>query len=458
MMTRKFQVGWLLFLFGVTMFVSCKHTPAIPNIQYDQDAAQLRIIQSDTSAHDSLFLDIDEACHHIVIIRDTIVYPLKEFIKGGDLYQIAYMLSTNNNTLQVKMRTSRTNDTLLQYHFVPKEIQQIKVAKVVSGQCASLYDVNYNRNFLKKIRQWFFKKNITPNDSIIQNMNSIIHQLTYTGKNEYAPRQNEVPTVSSTSGLKFRFDVDLPGDYFYLYSFPCMDGSPIKNFVEKKIADNFKDAFHSTRDIFTSANNGALGPNILFMIGIDKNWNYDFLPVGIYVIDNVPPKIYSELRRNGPYAYSTYFYDLNIKQNKTWPNVTTIPSKNMMVHLPNFTYSNAVETVKISTEYFQGDDYNGYNIPFVISTQGYVRYVTIGNHRITLENSYLNEKRVKLRIKGIHTGSNRIPLSATDTKGNKSEGSMQINLVPLTSSRQSDYDDLEERIDDLEDRLSDLEN
>ena len=92
MMTRKFQVGWLLFLFGVTMFVSCKHTPAIPNIQYDQDAAQLRIIQSDTSAHDSLFLDIDEACHHIVIIRDTIVYPLKEFIKGGDLYQIAYML------------------------------------------------------------------------------------------------------------------------------------------------------------------------------------------------------------------------------------------------------------------------------------------------------------------------------------------------------------------------------
>ena len=99
----------------------------------------------------------------------------------------------------------------------------------------------------------------------------------------------------------------MPGKYFYLYSFPCKSGTPIRSFVEKKIAIDFKDAYLSTKDVFSCANRGGLGPNVLFLIAINENWKYELMPVCLIIIDTKAPSIY----RSSTTYFDLMLYNMN---------------------------------------------------------------------------------------------------------------------------------------------------
>jgi hypothetical protein len=440
--------------------VSCEHIPTKPVVEYDSDNFVVQIIQTDTAAHDSAFIIIGDVYKEVVPIKDTIKFYVENTLKKLNQIEIAYKLAKRNYTFDISIRTTRTNDTLFQYRYNTFEINPINVAEVLSGPCVGLYDVNYKRDYHGKIRQWMFKKDLTPDSLIIENTNSILRQFNYSGKNEYSALNASVPIITSLIGLKYKIKAQLAGDYYYLYAYSCNSGIPIKAFVESKITKGLTDAYNTLDDEFTCSNNGGSGPNVLFLIGIDKNWKYEVLPVGIVLIDNVAPEISSIGHKPTIYkGLNRYYYTNYSRSSLSWSKTITLPSKNMQINIPNISASIS-SSVSVSYGDFEGNDYFGYNIPFYVNVYGDVQTLTIGSH-ILNGNTIKNGECIRLHIKSLHVGDNALPLSAIDSRGNKSNGSLSIPIVSIRrkiSYHDDDYDDLEDRISDLESRMDDLDD
>ena len=118
-------------------------------------------------------------------------------------------------------------------------------------------------------------------------------------------------------------------------------------------------------------------------------------------------------------------------------------------------------SVSVSYGDFEGNDYFGYNIPFYLNVYGDVKTVTVGSHKLD-GNSIKNGECIRLHIRSLHIGDNALPLSATDSRGNKSNSSLSIPIVSIRRNTSyhddDDYDDLEDRISDLESRMEDLDD
>jgi len=439
---------------------SCEHIPTKPVVEYDPDNAIIKIVQTDTAAHDSAFIFIADMYREVVPIKDTIRLSVENTIKKQDLIEVAHKLAKQNNIFNVSIRTTRTSDTVFQYKYNTIDINPINVAEVLFGPCTGFYDVNYKRDYHGKIRQWMFKNDLTPDSLLIENTNSLLRQFNYSGKNEYSALSTSVPIVTSLAGLKYRFNAQLDGDYYYLYAYSCKSGKPIKSFVESKITQGLSDAHHNLDDEFMCSNNGGSGPNVLFLIGIDKNWKYEALPVGIVVIDDIAPEI--SARGHLPARYGSLYgnYSIyNTSSSLSWSKIITLPSQNMLINIPNIPASIS-SSVSVLYGDFRGNDYFGYNIPFYVYVYGDVQTLTIGSHKLN-GNSIKNGECIRLHIKGLHIGDNALPLSATDSRGNKSNSSLSIPIVSYqrnTSYHDDDYDDLEDRISDLESRMDDLDD
>lgn len=444
---------------------SCEHIPTSPVVEYDSDNAVIQIIQTDTAAHDSAFIIIGDVYREVLPIKDTIRLSIEKEIKKLNQIEVAYKLAKQNYIFDISIHTTRTSDTLFQYKYNTFDIKPINVVEVISGPCMGFYDENYKRDYHGKIRQWLFTNNLIPDSLVIERTNSILRQFNYSGKNEYRTLSESVPIVTSLTGLKYRFKAQLTGDYYYLYAYSCKSGIPIKSFVESKISNGLTDAHHTLDDEFTCSNNGGSGPNVLFIIGIDKNWKYEALPIGIVVIDDIAPEI--SARRHMPTRDKRLYGDFSFYNNTSynnssslsWSKTITLPSQNMLINIPDIPAS-ITSSVSVSYGDFEGNDYFGYNIPFYIYVYGDVQTVTIGSHKLN-GNSIKNGECIRLHIKNLHIGDNSLPISATDSRGNKSNSSLSIPIVSIRRNTSyqddDDYDDLEDRISDLESRMDDLD-
>jgi len=461
MKRRRDYCHSLLVLMMLITNTSCEHIPTKPVVKYDSEKAMIQVIQTDTAAHDSAFISIGSIYQSVIPIKDTVSLSITGTIKNLNQIEVAYKLATHNNTFDVTVRTSRTSDTIFHYRYNTFDIKPINVAEVVSGPCRGFYDVNNRRDYHGKIRQWIFNNNLSPDSSVIETANSILRQFNYSGKNEYSALNNSIPIVNSLSGLKFRFNAQLEGDFFYLYAYSCSSGKPIKSFVESKITKGLSDAHHSIGDEFACSNNGGSGPNVLFLVGINKNWKYEALPVGIIVVDDIAPEIRARGHMPTRYRglYNSY-YDYGNGSSLYWSKTITLPRQNMVINIPNISASIS-SYVSVSYGNFEGNDYSGYNIPFYVSISGDVLSLTIGSHRLN-GSSIKNDECIRLHIRGLHTGDNSLPLTAVDSRGNKSTSSLSIPLVTIRNNPSyhddEDYDDLEDRISDLESRLDDLDD
>lgn len=443
------------------MLCACEHVPQKPIVEYDTESSIINIVQMDTAAHDTAYIDIENLYHKVVPIKDTIKISawnsLEKLYQSGELNQIelAYSLVKQGNKLNIKVRTTRTNDTIFLYHYQTFEIKPINVAEIVSGTCRGFYDVNYNRNYYKYIRQWFFQKELTPDSTLIEKIHSILKQFNYSGKNEYGTLNGSVPIVSNISNLKFNIKATLPGKYFYLYSYPIESDETIQAFVESKIAGGLTDAYKNINSTLSCCNSGRFGQNILFLIGIDDNWKYDILPVGIVVIDDCGPSIYPKgeyISGFSGWKYSEYYLPSNryeyIKKKRL-----TLHSHNILIHLSD-NYDDITGIFQIGYGSLSGNDYFGYDIPFHIRTSGDVKTITIGTHKLNA-NAVNDKEFVRLHLRNLHD----IPLTVIDARGNISKLSMYIPIHYNTrkSYNNNDYNDLESRVNDLESRMNEFE-
>ena len=425
--------------------------PAHPLISYDEDLNQVNFIQVDTLAHDTAYISIGEIIYDSLSIKDSLFYSVKKALASLNQKVLAYNLIKNQNELLIKVQTKRGIDTSFIYKYKEFDIIPIKTAKVISGPCVGLYDVNYKRDYHKSIRAWMFDNGISPDSLMIEQMNSLMRQLNYSGWNEYSVYKNNIPIVKNLRNQHFKFDVDMSGKYFYLYI-----GKNIKNiipFIKEKITENFKDATNSTQAAFKCSNMYVSGPNVIFLISIDENWNYKILPVGFTIIDNKAPEIYTGCY-NSRFSFAKVESKYRNALEVSWPKELYLTKSNIKINIPQQEFS-ICEAVSITYGDFSGDNHWGYNIPFWVAKKGDIKSISIGNKTFPAS-SIKNDRIIHIHMKSLKIGENIIRISASDIHGNTSTETISISTI-RRSPKTTYYDDEEDQYDDLEDRINDLE-
>ncbi len=449
-------------IFFILSLCSCHFDkePAHPLITYDEDLIRVNFIQVDTLAHDTAYVSIGEIVYDSLRIKDSLFYSVKKALGSLDQKILAYNLIKNKNELLINVQTKRGIDTSFIYKYKEFDIIPTKTAKVISGPCVGLYDVNNKRDYHKSIRTWMFDNGISPDSLMIEKMNSLMRQFNYSGWNEYSVYKTDIPILKNLDNQHFRFDADISGDYFYLYVGRNIDR--MLSFIKEKVSQDFKGAVKSTNALFTCNNKYASGPNVLFLIGIDKNWNYEILPVGFVIIDKEAPEIYPiGLKSN---SYRSFIFDKdNISLSYiSWPDCLRLNKSKIHINIPK---QNNPITASVSIKYgnFLGDNYFGYDIPFYINKKGDLKTLTIGRKTISAS-SIVNGYSIRIHFRSLNIGDNQIKISASDIRGNTSSTTMPIPTVYARRNNykynyddDDKYDDLEDRINELEDRLDDIE-
>lgn len=461
------------------LIISCtsenksEYIPELPSIHYNPTKQQLTFIKNDSSAYDTAFVEIEGVYKKKFLIDGSISLSIKELLKEQDEIKLAYSLYNHDNKLKIKASTSRTNDTIFNYIHKKIDITPIPIAKVIYGNCSELYDVNFQRDYRDKIRLWVFKHDITPDSLLIEGMNSLMKQFNYTGHKEYSISRSNSYIVNSLKGLRFKFNVTLPGKYYYLYA--GRDG--IKQFIEDKISRGLVDAHYSTSDMFICEQEGLSGSNCLYMIGIDDNWKYKIIPCGVIYVDNISPRIsipnhasaYNNINNPGTRTFNQLLGKTNESDNQSGIYIGNginlqggaerifLEKENIVVDIPEPSES-INSNVHVSYGAFQGYG-TMYNIPFEVAATGDAKTITIGGHKLNANDLSGFTKTIRLIIPNLHVGDNSIPITATDVRGNKEVSTMHIRIVPINYNNDYDYDydELDERISDIESRLEELE-
>lgn len=440
-----------------SILASCEYTPGLPIIMFNQGTNTISVVQTDTAAHDMAYLSIDGVYNDSLKIKDTLNITLKDIFNYVNDMDIAYMLSTKDNKLTINLKTTRTNDTTFVFNYDSIDVSPIQIANV-TGKCMGFIDVNYDKDYTNDIRLWLYKNKITPNTDIIGKMNSLLRQFNYSGNKEYAIKNSiDIPIINSLQGCTYKINANVKGQYFYLFASNC--ANTINPFIEEKISNGLKDAYKSSSGSFVCQQEGDIGPNVLYLIGIDENWNSYILPIGVVFVDNEAPWVtsrgYVPDSRYLPIGGGNWGLLSNGEpKEKPWPSQIYFKRHNILVNLPDPPQT-LKSTVSISYGSFHGNDYFGYDIPFYINANGDVKTIIIGNHKIPYDRIKENNC-ITLHLKKLHIGDNSLPIYAIDKRGNVGKSTLNISIE--SSRPNMSYDeDIEDRINDLEDRISNLE-
>lgn len=449
-------MSYIIMIFSLMCSCLDKQMPAHPLMEYDDELASINLIQCDTLANDTAIISIEDLIRDTVVIKDTINYSVKKELNRVNQLSLADKLIQKNKVLKARVETTRGIDTSFMYRFKEIKIEPIITARVLSGNCVGLYDVNYKRDYQKRIRAWMFDKKRTPDTLLINRMNALMKQINYSGWKEYSAVDNNLPIVKTLIDESFSFETDLPGKYFYLISGKSYEG--IVSFIKDRISSGFDGAEMSSHAMFKCSNAGFSGPNILFLIGIDDNWEYNILPVGLIVIDNLAPEIYALGRKRNSYLIVDN-EGVNPRKKINWPYNCYLKEIHTKVNIPSKGKA-ITSAVTIRYGHFEGNDYFGYDIPFYIFKTGDIKEITIGKQKISAK-SIIDGECKRVHLKSLKIGDNEIKLSATDMRGNTSFSKISIPIVHSyqnnDNDNDNDYDELEGRVNDLEGRINNLE-
>lgn len=298
MAVRRIKIVKFFLLLLLSTLLSCKdeYKPSQPQIKYDETSAIIQFMPTDHLVKDTAIITIGSIVkdrvpiNNLVTINRTVTYKIRERLQRFDQMQLSYFLSLDS-TFVVNVKTYRGIDTSFVYNYNCPTIEPVKIAKVISGECAELRDVNVSRDFIVKIKNWLFDNEINPDSQLISKMNNYLKRMNYSSIKEYGMKGKTIPVINKIENQKYKFDVDIAGDYFYLIAF--QDSFKIRSFVKERIAEGLTDAKRTTKETFHCYNQAKHGINTLLLIAIDKNWKYCILPVGMIAIDKNGPFIRS---------------------------------------------------------------------------------------------------------------------------------------------------------------------
>ena len=265
-----------------------------------------------------------------IINNDTVVDCLQYLRDNNDKYKIALDATQNNG---IVIRAAIANAT--------SETFKIKLDRpFAKSQLYAKEITNYCNPFIRKtlqyceeeIRKFLFRNNIHFDDNFVKNMGVNYALLEKSDYTEYITRDSIVPIYGNPKELKFKIESNLKADYYYLLltdnvfsetklSPSIVSSLDIRSFIEEQVSCNFSDGV-SSLDQFVQLYNKRNNGNILMLIGLNKDWTFNYFPLGLLYICDYGPYIFSEKPDNekeGIEAFARMHMTLSPK--KLDPNV-----------------------------------------------------------------------------------------------------------------------------------------
>ena len=427
-------------------------------VQQDPPAIHYRIqlmddtIEVHTNCDNIISMTINVAG---VIISKTIHKPYRINIltdvmslSEENKYELALYATKNNNILPLHINIVNALDTIIDFHFKPLRFDDAKTCIV--GKCAPLILKSSDTNLIPDTKRWLFRKKEHLTDSLVMNMVNLLRKM---GSNEFEDyiTNSSIPVVNSLPCEKYKVSSNMIADHYVLFAFESQN--EVDKFVEDIVSDNFKLTTETLTNPLTCYGE-TNGCKCIALIGINDNWSYDVMPLGLVVIDNIAPKTraidYSS--NSGTfdmlYGYNSYGYNTNdlnndIKNlldndNSDIQNKKTITiSDNRRINMENIPEIDGNVTIQAVNM-----DGNGIkcSITFVISYSGDAKSVTIVREYATgeYESYYPKPERKTILLKDSQSkikivydyhltdGDNLIPLIVEDNHGNKKQ--IEINV------------------------------
>ena len=265
-----------------------------------------------------------------IINNDTIVDCLQYLRDNNDKYKIALDATQNNGIVirvEIANATSETFKIKLDRPFAKAKLY----AKEITNFCNPFIRKTLQFNE-EEIRKYLFRNNIHFDDNFVKNMGVNYALLEKSDYTEYITRDSIVPIYGNPKELKFKIESNLKADYYYVLLtdqfFSDTNLAPsivssldLRSFIEEQVSCNFSDGV-SSLDQFVQLYNKRYKGNFLMLIGLNKDWTFNYFPLGLLDICKYGPYIFNERTNNETEGMKAFArMHMEFSQNKLDPNV-----------------------------------------------------------------------------------------------------------------------------------------
>ena len=320
---------------------------------------------------------------------------------------IALLAAKNNNELQVSLSITELLDTAFVYHLTPVISMQDDNIQY-TGVGAKVVSKSASRNVDDELKRWLYRKHEVLNDSLFAALRTNYIYLTETKNNDFVVR-GEIPVIHSLEGNKYSVTSNMVADYYAAIA--CSSQSFIDKFVENSVVKNYKNLSTTKSNLSCVAENNNSGYFCIVLLGINKDYSYQQLPVAVVAVDNAAP--------NNNYLPGV-FEGFNFKNNTKviMPNKATEIFGNASVRVAHWD-GNGLECNVTFLVNFAGDAKSA-----TIHRRGELCYPNkyLGNHFSVADKVFYAKDGYEQRFTWkmhFDDGDNEIPVTVEDYHGNK---------------------------------------
>lgn len=269
----------LLSVFAL-IFFSCQPK----KIAIAIDNADLTISINDTLTHEITIMGAN-ARRLSWFSKEWTVDLMDLIVKTGNAYNAALQI-VEQGTIQFRITIDTDIDTTILFKPVLEGEPASLYASIRYGTCAKLQEQETSSEDIIQTKSWLYDKNKPKPDSVVAKMSNIIRQLEQYDYKVLEPSE-KIPVVKSLKGVSYGVSTNMEADYYYLFATACED--ELDHFIKGVVANGFKGAEVNTSHDMTCFRYkyGVLG---MFLIGVNKDWSKQIIPVGVVVVGSVLPK------------------------------------------------------------------------------------------------------------------------------------------------------------------------
>ena len=344
---------------------------------------------------------------------DTIAYTIA---CTGD-FNVHYMLKNGEEIWADSIKTYNIPDVLNSYN------SKINFARILTEGYGAIKRCDYLQ-YYKQAKVFLVRNNLKTTDEFVRRMAYFIYVILNNG-HENLYELSEIKTVKSLPQRSVPINTTMNFDFFYLLA--VNNEANLRAFVESEIVDDFERGKRNNvagdKQILLTPilyNSYASGRMYLFLLGINKNWDYDYCPVGGIAIDNIAPTLLWEnpLPSIHLNLFGNYSADDCIEKFDDY-----------YIRFPDILYQSQIKDVTWGN--FEGNNYWGYPITFTVNIAkvGDLASVILQGKRYDIDmlqafkrNCFVFEHR----IPQLNIGDNYITIKFVDRIGNVSSGKINI--------------------------------
>lgn len=291
---------------------------------------------------------------------------------------------------------------------------------------------------IKEIRSWLYENKLFLDSLDVMNMIDVENSLASNKLTHYSLQDPHIPILTNLESYRVKVKTNLSADKYYFIAGNTT--SIIERQIKSLVSEGLPIHHTKNNDIVEGGiinANLVKGESLICLVGINKDWSSNVIPIGFVAVDNVAPILVKDVEVLDD--FSVQFYGLK--------KFIDVKMEDSGFYVSEFLLSNTSGGVIISTGDFSGD-----NVPFRLKCFGDIKTVEI-EREVVDYNSYSftrvkKKERKKIDVKGrseitfnyeldLRIGDNYIPIRLTDFRGNVTETTYNIEMVRIKDNESS---------------------